>query len=251
MTTVQAQPAPAAPPSAVATRPVTAAQVRVVAPALDRYGQDRIENTLWKRPGLSERDRCIITIAALITRGQTFALGHYAERALQSGVKPAEISEIVTHLAYYAGWPNAMAAVPPIGEVFARHHIGPEQLPAIAPPPLPIDEHAEAARATMVQEQFGQVAPGLVEYTTDYLFKDLWLRPDLAPRDRSLITVAALIAAGQVAQIPYHLNRAMDNGLTRSEAAEVITHLAFYAGWPNAMSALPVAKEVFAKRPAP
>ena len=98
-------------------------------------------------------------------------------------------------------------------------------------------------------EQFGAVAPGLVEYTTDYLFRDLWLRPDLAPRDRSLITVAALIASGQVAQITFHLNRAMDSGLTQEEAGEVITHLAFYAGWPNAFSAVPVAKDVFDKRP--
>ena len=95
------------------------------------------------------------------------------------------------------------------------------------------------------------VAPGLVEYTTDYLFRDLWLRPDLAPRDRSLVTVAALVASGQTAQITFHLNRAMDNGLTQEQAGEVITHLAFYAGWPNAMSALPVAKEVFAKRAEP
>ncbi|WP_442885635.1 carboxymuconolactone decarboxylase family protein [Caulobacter sp. CCNWLW153] len=74
------------------------------------------------------------------------------------------------------------------------------------------------------------------------------MRPDLAPRDRSLVTVSALIASGQGAQVPFHLNRAMDNGLTQEQAAEVITHLAFYAGWPNAMSALPVAKEVFVKR---
>ncbi|MFZ1895953.1 MAG: carboxymuconolactone decarboxylase family protein, partial [Rhodoplanes sp.] len=80
-------------------------------------------------------------------------------------------------------------------------------------------------------------------------FRDLWLRPDLAPRDRSLVTVSALIASGQVAQMPYHLNRAMDNGLTQAQAAAVITHLAFYVGWPNAFSALPVAKEVFEKRP--
>jgi alkylhydroperoxidase/carboxymuconolactone decarboxylase family protein YurZ len=86
-------------------------------------------------------------------------------------------------------------------------------------------------------------------YTTDILFRDLWLRPDLAPRDRSLVTVSALIASGQVAQIPYHLNRAMDNGLTQAQGAEVITHLAFYAGWPSAFSALPVAKDVFEKRP--
>ena len=88
-----------------------------------------------------------------------------------------------------------------------------------------------------------------MEYTTHVLFRDLWLRPDLAPRDRSLVTVSALIASGQVAQMPYHLNRAMDRGLTQAQAAEVLTHLAFYAGWPNVFSALPVSKEVFEKRP--
>src|SRR5204862_5917805 len=103
-------------------------------------------------------------------------------------------------------------------------------------------------RAARVEQQVGTIMPGLVQYTTDVLFRDLWLRPDLAPRDRSLITVSALIASGQVAQIPYHLNRAMDNGLTQTQAAEVITHLAFYAGWPNAMSAVPVAKDVFDHR---
>ena len=93
------------------------------------------------------------------------------------------------------------------------------------------------------------MAAGVVQYTTDLLFRDLWLRPALTPRDRSLVTVSALIASGQVAQITYHLNRAMDNGLTKSQASEVLTQLAFYAGWPNVFSALPVAKAVFEKRP--
>ena len=115
--------------------------------------------------------------------------------------------------------------------------------------PLPLDEAAEARRAAGVAQNFGAVAPGVVQYTTEVLFRDLWLRPDLAPRDRSLVTVSALIASGQVAQIPYHLNRAMDNGLTREQASEALTHLAFHAGWPNAFSALPVFKEVFEKRP--
>jgi 4-carboxymuconolactone decarboxylase len=85
--------------------------------------------------------------------------------------------------------------------------------------------------------------------TTDLLFRDLWLRPDLAPRDRSMVTVSALIAAGQTAQITPHLNKAMDNGLTRAQAAELVTQVAFYAGWPNAFSALPVMKSVFGSRP--
>ncbi len=232
----------------VAGRRFSPEQVRAVAPGLERYTQDRLYGDVWKRPGLNRRDRSLVTIAALIARGQAGALTYYADQALENGVKPAEISETITHLAYYSGWGNAMAAVGPVGEVFKKRGIGTEQLPAETPSLMPLDEDVEAKRAANVAAQFATVAPGLVDYTTDYLFKDLWLRPDLAPRDRSLVTVAALVANGQVGQIPYHLNRAMDNGLTQTQAAEVITHLAFYVGWPNAMSALPVAKDVFAQR---
>jgi 4-carboxymuconolactone decarboxylase len=146
-------------------------------------------------------------------------------------------------------WANAMSAVPIAKNVFAARKIGTDQLPPASGPLLPLDEAAEAQRTARVGEQFGTVASGLVQYTTDVLFRDLWLRPGLAPRDRSLVTVSALIATGQVARITYHLSRAMDNGLTQAQAGEVITHLAFYAGWPNAFSALPVAKEVFERRP--
>jgi len=133
--------------------------------------------------------------------------------------------------------------------VFAARNIGADRLPAASPAPLPLDEKAEADRVARVGGQFGAAFPGIVQNTTDVLFRDLWLRPDLAPRDRSLVTVSALIATAQVAQMPYHLNRAMDNGLTQAQAAEVIMHLAFYVGWPNAFSALPVAKDVFEKHP--
>jgi 4-carboxymuconolactone decarboxylase len=115
--------------------------------------------------------------------------------------------------------------------------------------PLPIDEGAEAKRAASVDAQFGAFFPGVTKYTTDVLFRDLWLRPDLPSRDRSLVTVSALIANGQTAQLTPHLNRAMDNGLTQTEASEAITQLAFYVGWPNVFSAMPVAKDVFEKRP--
>jgi 4-carboxymuconolactone decarboxylase len=223
--------------------------VRMVAPALETYTQGRLLGEVWKRPGLSPRDRGIITLAALIARNQTVEMPYYLNLALDSGVKPSEISEIITHLAFYAGWANAMAAVGPARDAFVQRGIGPDQVTPASPPLLPLDEAAEADRAARVGQQFGTVAPGIVQYTTDILFRDLWLRPDLAPRDRSLVTVSALIASGQVAQVPYHLNRAMDNGLTQAQAAEAITHLAFYVGWPNAFSALPVAKEVFEKRP--
>jgi len=222
--------------------------ITMVAPALAKYAQGPVAD-LWKRPGLTSRDRSIVTVAALIARNQTIEMPHYLNLALDNGVKPREISEIITHLAFYSGWANAMSAAAVARDVFAQRKIGADQLPPASPALLPLDKDAEEKRATAVVQQFGKVSPGLVQNTTDVLFRDLWLRPDLAPRDRSLVTVSALIASGQSAQITYHMNRAMDNGLTPEEAGEVVTHLAFYAGWPKAFSALPVVKDVIEKRP--
>lgn len=229
---------------------LTLEEIRTVSPALDKYTQVAISDDLWKRTDLSPRDRGIVTAAALIARNQTIGMLHYFNLALDHGVKPSELSEIITHLAFYSGWPNALSAVAVLKEIFAQRGIGPDQLPAASPELLPLDEAAEDKRATTVQQNFGLVSPGVVQYTRDLLFRDLWLRPGLAPRDRSLVTVSALIASGQVAQVTYHLNRAMDNGLTKPQASEVLTQLAFYAGWPNVFSAMPVVKDVFEKRPA-
>jgi 4-carboxymuconolactone decarboxylase len=188
--------------------------VRSVAPALEKYAQERLLGEVWKRPGLAPRDRSIVTLAALVARNQTAEMPFHLGLALDNGVEPREISEIVTHLAFYAGWGNAMAAVAAVKDVFAARGIGADRLPAASPSLLPIDQAWETNRERRVGEQFGAAFPGVVQYTTDVLFRDLWLRPDLAPRDRSLVTVAALIANGQVAQLPTHLNKAMDNGLT-------------------------------------
>ena len=95
------------------------------------------------------------------------------------------------------------------------------------------------------QQIIGDFAPKLVELTDDVLFGDVWERPGLAKRDRSLITVAALIAMNRTEQLPGHLRRAVDNGVTVEELTEVITHLAFYAGWPSAMTAMTTAKKLF------
>ncbi|MDF3866967.1 carboxymuconolactone decarboxylase family protein [Pseudomonas denitrificans (nom. rej.)] len=81
-------------------------------------------------------------------------------------------------------------------------------------------------------------APKLAQITEQVLFGDIWQRPQLAPRERSLATVAALVAMGRLEQLPFHLQLARDNGLTREELVELITHLAFYSGWPTAASAL-------------
>ena len=223
--------------------------VRKVSPALENYTRTAIEDGLWNRPGLSPRDRSIVTAAALIARNQTVGMLHYFNLALDNNVKPSELSEIIAHLAFYSGWSNAFSAAAITKDIFEQRDIGQDELPPASSKLLPLNEAAESERAAHVQQDFGDVAPGVVQYTGELLFRELWLRPALAPRERSLVTVSALIASGQPAQITYHLNRAMDNGLTKTEASEALTHLAFYAGWPNVFSALPVVKAVFEKRP--
>ena len=100
-----------------------------------------------------------------------------------------------------------------------------------------------------IQKQIGDFAPKLAQLTDDVLFGDIWERPELAPRDRSLITVAALTVGGNAEQLPFHLNKAKENGLTEQQIVEALTHLAFYTGWPRALSAINVAKQEFRKQP--
>ena len=97
------------------------------------------------------------------------------------------------------------------------------------------------------EKMIGDFAPKLVELTDRVLFGDVWERPELSKRERSLATVAALIALNRPDQLRFHLSKAVENGVRKEELIEVITHLAFYAGWPNAMSAIMIAKEVFSK----
>jgi len=92
----------------------------------------------------------------------------------------------------------------------------------------------------------GDVAPALADLTDHVLFGEVWERPELSKRDRSLATVAALVAMNRPDQLRFHPTRAIENGVKKEELIELITHLAFYAGWPNAMSAIMVAKEVWA-----
>jgi 4-carboxymuconolactone decarboxylase len=125
-----------------------------------------------------------------------------------------------------------------------------EALQAPAPPaaaPAP-SAPATPGQPTRAQQLMGDIAPKLAELTDTVLFGDVWARPDLSPRDRSLVTISALIAMNRPDQLRPHLVRARDNGVTQAEVIETITHLAFYAGWPNAVTAIGVAREVFQKK---
>jgi 4-carboxymuconolactone decarboxylase len=179
---------------------------------------------------------------------QTAAMPEQLRLALDHGVKPSELSEVVMHLALYTGLANANSAAGSLRKVFEERGIGADQMAASSPELLPVNAEAEAIRKERVAKNLGRSFRDLQDYTTDALFKDLWLRPDLAPRYRSLMTVSALVATGRVAQLTSHINLGMDNGLTQEQIAGAITHLAFDSGWPNAISAVPVANEVFGKR---
>ena len=95
-----------------------------------------------------------------------------------------------------------------------------------------------------MHERIGDIAPKLADLTEDVLFGDVWERPVFSKRDRSLATVSALVAMNRTEQLQFHLQRAIENGVTKEELVEVITHLAFYSGWPTAMSAMMIAKQV-------
>ena len=107
---------------------------------------------------------------------------------------------------------------------------------------------AQSQEVNPSREAVRNVVPDLINYSEKWLFGEVWERPGLKKRDRSLIVVATLIALGREKQLVGHLERALQNGLSKTELSEVITHLAFYAGWPAAMTAALVAKQVFEGR---
>lgn len=100
--------------------------------------------------------------------------------------------------------------------------------------------------ATVAQNPMRDISPALADYTDKVLFGDVWKRPGLSPRDRSLITVASLVALYRTNELPFHLKKAIENGVTEDELIELITHLAFYSGWPTANTAVAIARNVLA-----
>lgn len=119
------------------------------------------------------------------------------------------------------------------------------QLPT--PPAQPATAAGQGRPATPAQRMYGDISPKFAELTDKVLYGDVWERPGLSKRDRSLVTVSALVAMNRPDQLRSHLRIARENGVTEAELVETITHLAFYSGWPNAVTAISIAKEVFAK----
>lgn len=204
------------------------------APALAHYTTTLVDGELWERSELAPRDRSVVTVAALTAMGRAEALRPELARALDNGLSPLELSEVLTQVGFYAGWPVGRAAAAELDGVLRDLD---RTIQASDAAPLALDADEEAARRARV-DRIARLAPGLAHYTNEVLFGEVWRRPGLAARDRSLATVATLVATGQAEQMPFHLQRALDAGLQPGEASEVVAHLAFVCGWPRAFSAV-------------
>lgn len=217
-----------------------------VAPGLGQYTDDVLFGQVWPGDALAPRDRSLIVLSALIAMGQTGPVDSHTRIGLENGLTPAEIGEIATHLAFYSGWPYAIAAVYEIRKEFEAQGVEMPVEPSQAS--LDLDPEAEAERKEALAEQIAPGVPQLAEATNDTVFDDLWRRSTLSLRDRSLVTMAALLATGKTGQLPDAIKRALANGLTDAEAQEAVYHLAHYAGWPNAVEAAKVLKDIIIAR---
>ena len=216
-----------------------------IAPGLATLTDEVLFGDVWRRPELSPRDRSLVTISVLIATGKPAQLAGHLGRALDNGVKPTEASGLLAHLAIYCGWPNAVSALDVYEQVYSARKVDTSALRA-AGPRLP-PHGSDAARARALADELGMVAPKFVQLTNEVVFGDLWRRSDLTPRDRSLVTIAALAAVGDDDRLDFYLRRGLESGLTRGQVTEALTHLAFYAGWTRATKALVAAARTLGK----
>ncbi len=226
---------PATAQTARAAQPEAPETMRRVAPALAEYTDRLLFGDVWKRAGMSASDRSLVTISVLIATGKTEQLASHLELGLDNGLTPVEIGGLITHLAFYTGWPNVVSACEVADRVFAKRGIAATALQPPRTALLPVPD-SDAARAATVTDTVTPISPSLAQLTNGPLFNDLWRRTDLRARDRSFVTIVALTANGDADQLGFHLTHGIENGLTRAQLGEAMAHLAFYAGWPKAFS---------------
>jgi 4-carboxymuconolactone decarboxylase len=230
--------APAAPGT---TRPSGPLQQKL-APGLANYTDELLFGEIWPGTGLSPRDRSLAVISALIAMNRPAQLQGHLTRALNNGVTPVEASGVLTHLAFYAGWPNAVSALEVYDRVYTARNVDLSALQA-AVPALP--RAPETAGTQILPPQVGTVAPKFEELSKRAVLNDLWRRSDLSVRDRSLVTIAALTSMGDAELLDPYLRRGVAAGLAGEQIAEALTHLAFYAGWGKATKGLTAVARTF------
>ena len=214
------------------------------APYLAELERTVLDGDIWARPGLSPRDRSLVTVAVTQALYRTEELREALDRALDNGVTREEISELMTHVTMYAGWPTGSNASRVAIRVYEARGL------AFPPPVDPVNLEIDLRGGNPGYPAI----PYLSALTRSVLFDEsdgVWSRPGLSPRDRSLITVSVAQAGYATDQLRGHIGRALNNGLSQDEIAEIITHVTFYAGWPTGSNAARVAAEVFEDRGLP
>lgn len=209
-------------------------------PYLGQVRNAVVYGDIWQRPQLSDRDRSLITVAVNQALYATNELRIHIGRALDNGVTQSEIAELIPHVLWYAGFPTGVNASRVAAQVFEERGLPtrpPESSPR-RPNPDAEPEFPGALPAT----------PYLTALLNEVLYAETWERPELSPRDRSLITVAVNTALYRTAELRSHVRRGLDNGLTREQISEVITHVTWYAGFPAGVNAARAAAEVFEAR---
>ena len=210
------------------------------APYLGEIRNEVLYDVIWERPQLSKRDRSLVTVAVTQALYAADQLRTYVGRALDNGVTPAEISELIAHVLWYAGFPTAVNATRVAGEVFQERGL-----------PVPPTGASEREPVLDAEPRYGpNVFPATpyVRGLLDLLYTETWERPELSLRDRSLITVATNTALYRTGEIRAHVGIGLNNGLTQEEISEIITHVTFYAGFPAGVNGAVVAAEVFEQR---
>jgi 4-carboxymuconolactone decarboxylase len=211
-------------------------------PYLREIRDDVLFGDVWERPGLSPRDRSLITIAVTQALYAADQVRTHVGRGLDNGLTQAEIAELIAHVLVYSGFPTGVNAARAASEVFEERG-----LPAV---PASTPRNREPVVPPAYPNSF-PATPYLAALLNDFVYGELWERPDLSKRDRSLATIAVAQAMGASSELRSHLGRGLDNGVTQEEIAEVITHVAFYSGIPSAMNAARVAAALFESRGLP
>ncbi|MCE2541949.1 MAG: carboxymuconolactone decarboxylase family protein [Acidobacteria bacterium] len=199
-------------------------------PYLRELRDSLVYGEIWERPYLSKRDRSLITIAVLqaLTREE---ISIHIPRGLENGLTAEEISEIILHVTFYAGWPTGVQASLTAAAAFEERGLTLGDLPR-----SPTLEEAVTTPGGLSDAYAG--VPRLGALRNSLLYGDIWERPLLSKRDRSLITVAVNQAMYVTNELRLHIDRALDqNGVTPQELSEVVLHVTFYAGWPAAVNA--------------
>ena len=230
-------------PAAFAQQPPPPPGAYDAAPYLGQVRNTYVYGDIWERPGLSARDRSMITVAVNQALYATYELRLHMGRALDNGVTQAEISEIIAHTLWYSGFPTGVNAARVAAEVFEERGL-PARPPGASSRQPPVDPELEFPGAF-------QQTPYLADLLNQVVYAETWKREELSPRDRSMITVAVGAAMYASSEVRYHSGRALDNGVTQEELAEIITHVAFYSGFPTAVNAARVLADVYTARGLP